>query len=56
MKKYYLISKIDYDLKFRQKDVSNFNTKLKNSLNSTSEGSELKLATEPYDDQSQRIG
>ena len=42
MKEYYLISKMDYDVKFRSKDVSNFNTKLKKQSKNTSEGSEFK--------------
>ena len=44
MKEFYLISKLDYDTKFNSKDVLNFNTKLKDTLNNSSDGSEFKLA------------
>ena len=45
MKQFYLISKLDYDLKFRSKeDEDNINTEIKNTLNSKKEGSDFKLA------------
>ena len=44
MKEYYLISKIEFDVKFRAKYEANFNTKLKKTLNNSNEGSDFKLA------------
>ena len=35
---------MDYDTKFKSKDVPNFNTKLKNTMHNSTEGSEFKVA------------